>query len=167
MASQLLQSEREDIVQAAFAALRSAARVCQHGAYQHLPASIWEAPGIVRALESSFCGNATSRLAAARFVSEFPSPALARLLRARLSDPIYTVRWLSAQALARLTHTDGLVAVLVSSAPRDLDLKPNEPWSAGSAQTYRFAAFWDAVRELGPLASEVVKELRQQRESYT
>jgi len=163
MALQLIRSDREDVVQAAFAALRSAARVCRHGAYEHLPASIWELPGTITAFESSFSGSATSRLAAARFVSEFPCPALAHLLRSQLRDSIYTVRWHSAQALARLSHLDGLVAVLVASAPRDLDLKPHEPWSASSAQAYRFAAFWNAVRELGPLANDVVEKLRQQR----
>lgn len=156
-----LGGNREDVVQAAFSALWSAARVCERGAYEHLPGTIWDLPGTVAALKSSFGGSATSRLAAARFVCGFPNMTSEPLLRAHLGDTIYTVRWYCAQALAQLSQLDGLVAVLVASAPRDLDLQAKEPWSTGSLHTYHAAGFWAAVRELGPSAEYVVQALRE------
>jgi hypothetical protein len=154
-----VQSSRDDVVRAGLGALRSAAVVCEHKAYDSLPGSIWDVPGAATALESCFSNSGAQRLGAARFVSEFPSLRLEATLRSHLSDPVYTVRWLCATALARLSQLDGLVAALVESAPRNLELNAENWPPANIFQPSGAADFWGALRELGPLAKDVLHEL--------
>ena len=156
-----LHCERDETAAAAFEALQAGAVVCEHEAYASLPVSIWEVDSLAPAIETCFSQSVAQRLLAARFVSHRPTPRLEATLRAHLSDPIYTVRWLCVQALARLQKLDGLVDALVASAPRYLDLTA-ESWPPPN-QSDKVGDFWEALWVIGPRANDVLRELRLQR----
>lgn len=153
----------DDVVRAGLGALRSAAIVCERNAYTSLPLSIWDVPSVAPVLERCFASSALQRLGAARFVTDFPSFVLEATLHTHLNDPVFTVRWLCARALARLSQLDGLVAVLVESAPRSLALNADDWPPRIVQQSSGPAEFYDAVRELGPFAKDVLDELCRRR----
>jgi HEAT repeat protein len=147
------------VVNAAFSALRAVELVCQHGGYADLPRSVWAFEGVVDAVRSLLASERFSaRLAAARFVAEVPTEALAEALCRRLDDPLFTVRWCAIRALATLAPTPELADALVDARPRSFD-PASLARSAHERVEPRHWAFLDALDALGPLRDDVVHRL--------